>query len=593
MASTTNSTVNSFYLAFYGRPADPAGMKYWAEQLTKANGNIDAIKTAFATSEEAKVRFGTDTAAERITEIYQQLFNRAPEPAGLAYWVDAVAKGHATLADVAITVLGSSQGADSTLSTMRQQAADSFTAQVEASGSAYSGNAAVEAARVLVRAVTLNTKKVDIDALVKSTAALAEVATKTPEAVAALGTGSELLGLFDTKQGSADPVSLVDTLVETARSAASNPSIVATLMRGGGMPGLLKQLPEGVTIKDLKDQIGKGGMKAALESLFGDKPGNGPNPTQPGTPSSLTLDFHLTEGNGSVILESSAADITGMGNAAGLVVQDISTATPKAVTGFTIDGDELAFAAPLAAGLYQATWKDDTFTTATGHAAAGSLTFAGGRDGLFSQEGFTVAKVSTISANALRAATENVNEAFVAGGTATLRIATGGGHDVVVDQGAKVAIVVDTIDGTSADLVLGFDTGNDTVSLEGKAATAIDDNADGKIQWASAGAALEATAEAVSVMVATAVTLGSTAAVTQTLLALNTALDFSKIALNDELLILAEGATGTGAALFQYVNKDGNGKIDAAELTEIAMFAGGAPEQVDIVLVGAAPVATP
>lgn len=587
MATSINSTVNSFYLAFYGRPADPAGMKFWAEQLSKANGNLDAIKTAFATSEEAQTRFGTDTAAERITEIYQQLFNRDPEAAGLAYWVDAVAKGHASLADVAITVLGGSQGTDATLSTLRQQVADSFTAEVDASGSAYSGTTAVEAARVLVRAVTLKTKKSDIDTLVKSTAALAEIATTTPDAVSALGSGSDLLELFDSAQGSADPVSLVDTLVDTARAAAANPSIVATLMRGGGMPGLLKKLPEGVSMKDLKDTLGKGGMKAALESLFG-QPGTTPptGPTQPGTPSAVTLELELAGGNGKLVLGNSAGDITGIGSAAGLVLENISTATATAVAGLTVTGNELAFAAPLEAGLYQMSWKADTFTTATGHAAAGSIVFAGGQDGLFTHEGFVVDKVTTITADALRTAADEVNEAFVAGGGATVRIATGGGHDVVVDQGATVAIVVDTIDSTSADLVLGFDSGSDTVVLEAAAAAAIDDDADGKIQWASAGATIDATTEAIAVTLATAVSLGSTAGIADTLLALNAAFDASKVALDDEVLILASGANGTGAALFQYVNKDDDGKIDADELSEIAMFADGAPDEQDIVLVG-------
>lgn len=31
MASTYASTVNAFYLAYYGRPADPAGLAYWTQ----------------------------------------------------------------------------------------------------------------------------------------------------------------------------------------------------------------------------------------------------------------------------------------------------------------------------------------------------------------------------------------------------------------------------------------------------------------------------------------------------------------------------------------------------------------------------------
>ncbi len=79
---------------------------------------------------------------------------------------------------------------------------------------------------------------------------------------------------------------------------------------------------------------------------------------------------------------------------------------------------------------------------------------------------------------------------------------------------------------------------------------------------------------------------GDAAATQATLDALNAVLDVGMLRQKDELLILAEDEDGAGAALFVYVNKDGNGKIDAAELAELARFADGVPRQDDIVLVG-------
>ena len=257
---TYTSTVTSLYLAFYGRPADPSGLAFWSEQLSKLGGNVDAIKTAFAESEEARVRFGTDTAAERITEIYEQLFDRKPDAKGLAFWVNAVAQGDATLADVAIEVLNGAQEEDKTLIALRNDAAGKFTAKIKATGSAYDGNAAVEAAQVLVRAVKLGSDKDDIDALVDSTAVLADVASTSPEVVEAMESEGDLLDLLDTEEGAADPVALVQSLAETANAAKGNPSVVALLMRGGGMPQLLKSLPEGTTLKDLVGKLGKGGQ---------------------------------------------------------------------------------------------------------------------------------------------------------------------------------------------------------------------------------------------------------------------------------------------------------------------------------------------
>lgn len=585
MTTSHNSTVNSLYLAFYGRPADPEGLKFWAEQLSKAGGDVDSIKSFFADSDEARARFGTDTASERITEIYQQLFNRNPDAQGLKFWSDAIANGHATVADVAIAVLGGAQGTDASLSTLRLEAADTFTAQVEASGGAYRGLAAVEAARVLVRAVTMNANKSDIAALVKATAVLTEVASKTPEVVSAMGSGSELLDLFDTAQGSTDPVSLVQSMAEVARSAAESPNTVAALMRGGGMPQLLKSLPEGTTLKDLVGQLGKGGLKATLDNMMGNKP----DPVEPGTDAAVTLEFDLANSPATLVLKAAAGSVTGLGNATTLVFEDKASGSGDALAlDYTVTGDQLVFAAPLEAGLYGISWKDDTFTTATGHLAAGSATFAGGHEGVFAMEGFAIEKVTTVTSDVARAAADDVNEGFIGSATATVRIGTGGGQDVVVDQGGTLAIVVDSLASAAPDLILGFDTGNDTIVLEGQAASVIDDNADGKLGWASSGTGkttVDGTSEAVAIAVGSAVGVGSEAGIEQSLQALNGALDVTKLALQDELLILA--TSDSGAALFAYVNKDDNGVIDAAELTAIAMFADGAAGQLDIVLVGA------
>ena len=59
MSTTYDSTINAFYVAFYGRPADPAGLAYWSQQLAQANGDFSVIKEAFATSQEATVRFSS------------------------------------------------------------------------------------------------------------------------------------------------------------------------------------------------------------------------------------------------------------------------------------------------------------------------------------------------------------------------------------------------------------------------------------------------------------------------------------------------------------------------------------------------------
>lgn len=309
--TTYASTVNSFYLAFYGRPADPAGLAFWAEQLANNDGNLSAITQAFATSEEAQVRFGTDTVTERISEIYQALFNRAPDTVGLTYWTNVVAQGNASMADVSVAIMNGAQGIDKSLTALRQTAVDAFTAQVEASGSQYSGYASVEAARILVRAITVDTATGDVDTLVKAAVSFADTATRTPSVVDAIATGTTLLALFDTARGKGDPVALAQALADTAKAAAGNPVTLESLLRGGGMDQVLKVMPANATLKDVVAALAAGGLPAAIEVVYP----TAPVVTAPTPAFSLKLAFdHVTQGEldqlDDNVTNQDAADVT-------------------------------------------------------------------------------------------------------------------------------------------------------------------------------------------------------------------------------------------------------------------------------------------
>jgi len=284
-----NSTVHSFYLAFFGRPADPAGLKFWSEHLATVNGDLAIIAESFAGSEEARVRFGDDTPAERIAEIYQQLFNRAPEAGGLAFWTAAVEQSHVSLADVAISILEGAQGTDADLATLREQAVADFTAQVEASGTDYDGYAAVEAARVLVRAVTPDASPEDIAEAVKAAVAFTDIASTNPTVVGAIATGSSLLALFDTKRGLQDPVTLLQALADVAEAAAGSPATLESLLRGGGMAKVLDVMPARASLQDVVDALAEGGLPAAIDVVYP------PRPTTPAPSTGVSFKFESVD----------------------------------------------------------------------------------------------------------------------------------------------------------------------------------------------------------------------------------------------------------------------------------------------------------
>jgi hypothetical protein len=84
--------IQQAYIAYYGRPADPQGLVYWATQLDNAGGNIATIINAFGNSTESESLYGTSAGAAQISAIYQQLFGRAPDAAGLAFYVTGLAQ---------------------------------------------------------------------------------------------------------------------------------------------------------------------------------------------------------------------------------------------------------------------------------------------------------------------------------------------------------------------------------------------------------------------------------------------------------------------------------------------------------------------
>ena len=281
MATSYDAAVNSFYLAYYGRPADPAGLAYWSQALAQNNGDFSAIIDAFSTSPEATTRFGSATTSDRIADVYQQLFNRAPDADGLAYWTKAIESGTVTIADAAIQIMNGAQSTDAQLSTLRQQAAAQFTAEVAASGTAYDGAAAVEAARILIAAITPDTSAADITSLVTATKSLVQTAHDNPDVITALAGSGNLTTLLTSSSGKADPVAMVEALASVGKAAAGDAGALTTLKQGGGMAGLVDTLPAGASLHDVAQAADKGGLTAVTDIIKPPAPADTTPPAAP------------------------------------------------------------------------------------------------------------------------------------------------------------------------------------------------------------------------------------------------------------------------------------------------------------------------
>ena len=90
--------LQSLYMAYSGRPGDPAGLEYWRKSGTPAK----AITTAFQASAEFQTISAGLNIEQQIEILYQNLFDRRSDSTGLKYWSNLIARGATTIATLAI-----------------------------------------------------------------------------------------------------------------------------------------------------------------------------------------------------------------------------------------------------------------------------------------------------------------------------------------------------------------------------------------------------------------------------------------------------------------------------------------------------------
>ncbi|WP_087461911.1 DUF4214 domain-containing protein [Oleiphilus messinensis] len=156
------NAVHEIYVSYYGRPGDPAGVAFWSQVLDDNNGRLDLIINDFGTSAEYTERFGSLSTEALISNLYLQMFGREAEAAGAKFWADGINAGQVTLAQAAIEIAGGAQGTD--LSTLNNRAgvAKLFTNEVEAQNKAYT-KANITEARDMILSVDSNTDVATFD----------------------------------------------------------------------------------------------------------------------------------------------------------------------------------------------------------------------------------------------------------------------------------------------------------------------------------------------------------------------------------------------------------------------------------------------
>jgi hypothetical protein len=106
---SSGAAVYRLYLAALGRPADAIGLGEAAAALEAGAASTRAVAAALVASPEFAGRYGAPDNAGFVALLYQNVLGRAPDAAGLTFWLGGLDNGALGRADV---VLGLSESAE-------------------------------------------------------------------------------------------------------------------------------------------------------------------------------------------------------------------------------------------------------------------------------------------------------------------------------------------------------------------------------------------------------------------------------------------------------------------------------------------------
>jgi len=139
------------YVAYYGRPGDPDGVNFWAEKFDQSN-DLSSILSNFGNSEEYTNSFASLSNEQQINGLFQQMFNRDSDSEGLAFYVERLASGAATLASIAKQIADGAVNEDLISINNKITIANTFTTKIIDDSLSY-GASDIESAQALLSAV--------------------------------------------------------------------------------------------------------------------------------------------------------------------------------------------------------------------------------------------------------------------------------------------------------------------------------------------------------------------------------------------------------------------------------------------------------
>ena len=127
MALPLAMELQQLYVAYFTRPADVSGLTFWTKQIESGQADLATVSASFAASAEYQSGFFNLSPAAVVSQIYHNLFGRAPEPLGLAFWSEHLAAGRLTIDRIVRNIADGAQGSDQEVFSRKVAAATAFT----------------------------------------------------------------------------------------------------------------------------------------------------------------------------------------------------------------------------------------------------------------------------------------------------------------------------------------------------------------------------------------------------------------------------------------------------------------------------------
>lgn len=144
MAENNVNAVQKLYISYFSRPADFAGLTYWTGQLATNPNALQELSRQFSVSQEYLDTYaGMDNRA-KVAEVYDNLFGRAAETAGVDYWANLLNNNQITIDNMVTQIAAGARDTDLFAFNAKVAAATAFHSRLDlpAEQAAYSGTAA-------------------------------------------------------------------------------------------------------------------------------------------------------------------------------------------------------------------------------------------------------------------------------------------------------------------------------------------------------------------------------------------------------------------------------------------------------------------